>query len=415
MRAINIKKMHESNIMLVLNIIRANDRISRYEISKVTKLSPSAVSNIVNLLIQAGFVSEVSKENRGAGRKPIGLSLSDRVYFPIGIEVESDRITGVVINLAGEVVKQKIEYISPELSYNDILNKVIDIYFSLSEDFDQNQIIGLGVAIPGPVDAEKGISIFSVNLGWHNIAVEEILKRHIDKPIFIEQNIRAVTLAELWYGAGIGKDKIACIRVGSGVSAGFVINGDIYRGSNGVVGELGHTVVEIDGNRCRCGGQGCLESYVSTRILIDKVMEGIKNKVYTKVLLDGKDRIEVLEEIFGAGKNGDRFICNIFEEMGKYLGIGIANLINLFNPEVVIITGGLAKAEELLLNPVIKTVKSRVFPPIPGFNMPEITISKLGAFTCAIGAGTLVIEDIFLHPEKVDFHNFLGRNVEGKR
>jgi predicted NBD/HSP70 family sugar kinase len=400
MRAINIRKMHETNISLVLNAIRTNDGISRYEISKLTKLSPSAVSNIIDLLIKVGFVAEGPGETKGAGRRPIRLSLNDEIHFPIGIEIESDKITGVVMNLVGDVIKQVTEVISPEIEYKEILAKVVDIYFRLSKDFKYDQIMGLGVAIPGIVDNKNGVSIFSENLGWYKVPVVEFLKREIQAPIFIDQNIKAVTLGELWYGAGIGKKNIICIRVGGGVSAGFVIDGSIYRGSNGIVGEFGHTVIDLDGNRCRCGGQGCLESYVSTQILINKVLDGLKNKIYTQVSLKGKSREEMLEEIISAGKKGDRFILNIFEEMGRYLGVGISNLINLFNPEMVIIAGGLAKAEELLLEPVMRIVKLRTFPPIPDFAMPEITISKLGAFTCAIGAGTLVIEDIFLHPEK---------------
>jgi len=400
MRAINIRKMHETNISLVLNAIRTNDGISRYEISKLTKLSPSAVSNIIDLLIKVGFVAEGPGETKGAGRRPIRLSLNDEIHFPIGIEIESDKITGVVMNLVGDVIKQVTEVISPEIEYKEILTKVVDIYFRLSKDFKYDQIMGLGVAIPGIVDNKNGVSIFSENLGWYKVPVVEFLKREIQAPIFIDQNIKAVTLGELWYGAGIGKKNIICIRVGGGVSAGFVIDGSIYRGSNGIVGEFGHTVIDLDGNRCRCGGQGCLESYVSTQILINKVLDGLKNKIYTQVSLKGKSREEMLEEIISAGKKGDRFILNIFEEMGRYLGVGISNLINLFNPEMVIIAGGLAKAEELLLEPVMRIVKLRTFPPIPDFAMPEITISKLGAFTCAIGAGTLVIEDIFLHPEK---------------
>ena len=400
MRAINIKSMHESNISLILNIIRTSDGISRYEISKITRLSPSAVSNVVDLLIEEGFVSETPGETKNVGRRPMRLSLNNDVHFPVGIEIENDKITGVVINLAGEMVKQTTKYISTDMDHNKILEEVIDVFYLLSQDFSSEQIMGLGIAIPGIVDSKNGISILSENLGWRNVAVREILKTKIDVPMFIEQNIRAVTLGELWYGSGIGKNNLICVRVGSGVSAGFVINGSIYRGSAGIVGELGHTVVESDGNRCRCGSQGCLESYVSTQVLISKVLEGLNNRIYSQVSLEGKNRDEQLEEIFSAGKKGDRFILNIFEEMGKYLGIGISNLINLFNPELVVIAGGLSRAEELLLEPVIRTVKLHTFPPIPEFSIPEITISKLGAFTCATGVATFVIEDVFLHPEK---------------
>jgi predicted NBD/HSP70 family sugar kinase len=251
--------------------------------------------------------------------------------------------------------------------------------------------MGLGIAIPGSIDRKNGVCIFAPNFYWRNVPVKSFLTKYInDTEIFIEHNIKAVTLGELWFGAGIGKENLICVRVGSGVSAGFVVNGNLYRGYSDRAGELGHTVIERNGKKCRCGNYGCLETYVSTQVLIDRVLDGIKNGAYTQVSLKSKNREELLNEIIQAGKSGDRFVLNIFEEMGEYLGIGIANLVNLFNPELIIIAGELSKAEDLLLNPVRHTLKLHAFPPIP-----EVIVSKLGTYTCVVGAATYVIENKF--------------------
>lgn len=391
MKSINIKKMREANISLVLNTIRTKGPISRYDISKITNLSPSAVSSIVEILLNSGIIKETPAKETKIGRRPIELSMNDTNIYPLGIEIENDRISGIVMNLKGEILKKEIVFLNSNLEYENVLNKVVEVYKKLREDLFSKELMGLGVAIPGSLDRKNGICIFAPNLYWRNVPVKSFLTKYInDTEIFIEHITKAATLGELWFGAGIGKENLICVRVGSGVSVGFVINGNLYRGYTDRAGEFGHTVIERNGKKCRCGNYGCLETYVSTQVLIDKVLEGIKNGAYTQVSLNSENREELLNEIVNAGKNGDRFILNIFEEMGEYLGIGIANLVNLFNPELVIIAGGLSKAEELLLNPVRHTLKLHAFPPIP-----QVITSKLGIYACVVGAATCVIENKF--------------------
>lgn len=391
MRSINIKKMRESNISLVLNTIRTKGPISRYDISKITNLSPSAISSIVEVLLDSGLIKETPAKETKVGRRPIELSMNDSNLYPLGIEIENDRVTGIVMNLRGEVLKKEVIFLDSNLEYQNILNKVVEVYKRLKKDLLLDEIMGLGIAVPGSLDRKNGICIFAPNLFWRNIPIKPYLSQYItDTQIFLEHITKAATLGELWFGAGIGKENIICVRVGSGISAGFVINGSLYRGFSDRAGEFGHTVIERDGKKCRCGNYGCLETYVSTQVLIDKVLDGLKNRAYTQVSIEGKNREELLEEIIKAGKSGDRFILNIFEEMGGYLGIGIANLVNIFNPELVIIAGGLSKANDLLLNPVRHALKLHAFPPIP-----EVITSKLGEYTCVVGAATCVIENKF--------------------
>jgi len=391
LKPVNIKSMRIANISLVLDTIRRMGPISRYDISKITKLSPSAVSSIVENLISVGIIKESPAQVTKVGRRPIELTLNEVGYYPIGIEIEKDKITGILMALSGRVLRKE----SIVLYNNDVdmvLNGVVNIYRSLIDGVNKEDIIGVGLAVPGTINRKEGVCLFSPNLGWRNVKIKEYLSKYIEGvPIFIEHIVKAVTYGELWYGAGIGKDNLICVRVGSGVSAGLVLDGKIYRGPDDRAGEFGHTIIEKNGNKCKCGSYGCLESYVSTQVLYEKILEGIRKNAYTKVNLENKSRDEILDEIIEAGKSGDRFVLNIFEELGTYLGIGIANLINILNPEIVIIAGGLSKAEELLLDPVKRVVNLHAFPPIP-----EIITTKLGGLTGPIGAAAEVIEETLL-------------------
>jgi len=389
----------ESSISFVLDTIRKYGPINRYEIARKTSLSPATVTNITDKLIKAGFISEIPSSVSKRGRKPINLTLSNKNHLSIGIEIDAHYITGVVIGLDGDVQKsERIEVNSstPE----DIFQETVKVYNSLVSGLDRRKIIGLGIGIPGLIDPKNRKVVFSAVLGWKDVSVDGFLGI-MDVPIFIEDNVRAITLGELWYGAGIGKDNLLCIGAGRGISAGIVIDGAIYSGPNDRAGEFGHMVIEKDGKKCKCGNYGCLEPYVSTETIIEKVLEGIENNAYTR--FSPKDEDRLFEEIVQAGKEGDKFILNIFEEVGEYLGIGIANIINFFNPELIILADELSKAGELILEPVKRAIRLHALPPIP-----EIVISKLGALACAIGSATLAVKEL-LYSKSGQYIALMGR------
>jgi predicted NBD/HSP70 family sugar kinase len=304
-----------------------------------------------------------------------------------------------VIGLDGDV--QKSERIEVNRSTpEDIFQETVKVYNSLVSCLDRRKIIGLGVGIPGLIDPKNRMVIFSAVLGWRDVSVDEFLSI-IDVPLFIEDNVRAITLGELWYGAGIGKENLLCIGAGRGISAGIVIDGAIYSGPNDRAGEFGHMVIEKDGKKCKCGNYGCLEPYVSTETIIEKVLEGIENNAYTR--FSPKDEDRLFEEIVQAGKEGDKFILNIFEEVGEYLGIGIANIINFFNPELIILADELSKAGDLILDPVKRAIRLHALPPIP-----EIVISKLGSLACAVGSATLAVKEL-LYSKSDQYIALMGR------
>jgi glucokinase-like ROK family protein len=385
--------MRDSNIAVVLGMVRRNAPISRSDIARLSQLSPSTVSSIVDALITAGLVVEITARTAKSGRKPVLLDLNSRMHYPVGIEIETHCLSGLIMNLRGEILRFERVSMSPDMDYRSSLSRLVELYRNLTAGLPHEHIMGLGIASPGHVDSRSGQIVSSAQLGWRSVPVLDIVGSQVDVPVVIQSNITAVALAELWYGAGVGKDNIICVRVGSGIGAGLIINGQIYRGPQDRVGHFGHTVIERGGKRCRCGSFGCLETYVSTNVLLERVTEGLRTGAHTEVAFPSEDRDRRLEAIIDAGRQGDRLVLNLFEEMGEYLGLGISNLINLLNPELVILAGGMAKAGELILDPIRRHVALHAYPPIP-----EITTTKLGSDTVAVGAATLVIERVFDRP-----------------
>ena len=389
----NVQKMREANVRLVLNHIRRFASTSRSQIARMTSLSASTISGIVDRLIALDFVKESPVVSHRSGRRPIKLYLNDQEHYSVGIEIETGHLLGIVINLLGQVIKEQRVPISPFMGYSLILDKLAGLYHELVSDMSAKMITGLGIASPGYVDGALGQVVYSSNQNWRNVPVLDIVSPQVDVPVFIQSNITAVALGELWYGAGEGKRDIICVRVGSGIGAGLVLDGEIYHGPQHRAGHFGHMVIERGGNPCRCGDSGCLEAYVSTTRLIDRATEALGTGAFTHLVFPSEKRLDKLDAIIEAGLRGDRFILNVFAEMGELLGIGISNLINILNPELIILAGGMARAEELILEPVRRTVRLHAFPPIP-----EITTSALGPYTVAIGAATQAVEAAFRNP-----------------
>jgi len=373
----------ESSASLVLDTIRRYRPINRYEIAKRTSLSPATVTNVTNLLLNAGLICESPGSIPERGRRPTNLSLSDDNYLAVGMEIDTQHITGVVMGLGGKVLREKrinINKHAPEFVFKEVIN----LFNLLTEGFNKEGIVGLGIGIPGLISPTDKEVIFSAILDWRDVSVEEFIG-DFDTPYFIEDNVRAITLGELWYGGGRGRDNLLCVGAGRGISAGIVINGSVYAGPDDRAGELGHMVIEKDGKKCKCGNYGCLEPYVSTETIIRKALEGVENNAYTEFSPSEDNRL--FDEIVSAGKSGDKFILNIFEEVGEYLGIGIANIINLFNPQLIILADELMKAEDLILEPVRRMIRLYALPPVP-----EIVVSSLGTLACPVGSAALAIE-----------------------
>ncbi|HID96474.1 MAG TPA: ROK family transcriptional regulator [Candidatus Latescibacteria bacterium] len=386
------------NTSAVIDIIRRHGPVSRKQIAELTGLSPAALTNIVGNLIDQGLVHEVGLDVSSGGRKPILLQLNPDAGFVVGVDIGSVNLRVGVTDLAGKALAFNQEKSEAESGSQGLFDRVIHkIQVTIKDSgIDDGRIKGIGIGISAVVHPQTGVCLFCRNMpGWEGLAVRKMFTERLKKEVLIDDSMRTMALAEKRFGKGRGVDNMIHICLGNGVGAGIFIEGKMYRGSWGVAGELGHITVDENGPLCRCGNRGCLESLVSGRAIVQRALiylqEGVSSSIYAAVNGDlGKVTPEIIAE---AARKGDKVAHNIMNETGEHLGIGIANAVNLFNPELVVIGGGLAGAADLLLEPVTRTVKARGLQ--VAADSLKIEVSELGQKAGVLGAASLVLDELF--------------------
>lgn len=396
---LNIKgdllSMKEMNRRLILDVIRTNTNLSRSEIAKKTKLNPSTVTRITAELINEGVISEVGHADSQGGRKPILLDLVPDVVHIIGINVERNSIIGLVSNLIGTVIHQTI---LPIKSYSkaDIYNDIAAVIEGLMKKAaaEDRTLIGIGIAMHGLVDSDQGIILYPPAFGWKNLPIVDLLEKRFDLPVKLENNARAMALGESWFGAARGEKNFIALKVGHGIGSGIMLNGDIFRGVDFTAGEIGHTYVTVDGPLCDCGNYGCLETLASIKALTKRAQRSLKEGVASEILtLAGNPETVTHEHIFTAAQNNDPLALHLLQDAGRYLGMALANITNLLNPAKILIGGEILAGLEFVLPTLAATVKARAME-IPAQSL-AIEPIELGMNSVAIGAVTLILEDIF--------------------
>lgn len=392
----NLELMHELNTKQILRVIRRFSPISRSGIVEKTNLTAATVSRIVNKLIKFNLVNETGYGDSNGGRKPVLLELNPDSILTVGIDLEIDEVKGVIIDLNGKILLESKLSIKGKTEKDYIMNQVLAIIKKILAEKDYNKrVIGIGIGMHGLVDYAKGVSIFPPAFGWENVPVAEIVKKEFDLPVIIENNVRALTLAEYWFGVGKNFNNFICLKVGSGIGSGIFTEGSLYRGANNSAGEIGHTMVDEEGPLCSCGNYGCLESMASTPAIIKRTLKALKqgadSKIY-KLIMNNLDNLNE-EAIFLAADQGDRLARQILEDTGRFLGIGIANLINILNPEAVIISGDIVIVGDIILESLRATVQNRAL----SFPVKQVKIisSEMNKEGVAIGAATLILESVF--------------------
>jgi glucokinase len=252
-------------------------------------------------------------------------------------------------------------------------------------------MIGVGIAAAGILDTERGIITTSPNLlHWHNVPLRDIFADRLGIVTYVINDANAAALGEHRFGAGMGFDNIVYLTVSTGIGGGIIIGGELYSGTDGCAGEIGHMTVEANGPQCHCGNFGCLEALASGWAVAKTAIERINNggKSYIVELVDGKIDNITAEMVAAAARRGDQLAADIVAEAAKYLGVGLANLVNIFNPELIVIGGGLSKMGGMLLKPARKVLKERAFQ-LPA-QTARIVRARLGSNAGIIGAASYV-------------------------
>lgn len=396
----NKQLIKELNRALVVNTILNFGPISRTKISDITSLGLSTVSNIVADLIKKDFIYETGEEESSGGRRPILLEFNCNDRFVLGIKIGLDGIVIGLTNMKSQIL-DKVFTSSPvnqgEVTIFKVLIKAIQDLIS-NNKINRDKVIGCGIGVSGFVHQKEGVLISSKILGWREIRFKELLEEKYNFPVFVDKDVNTLTLAEKRFGVGEKLKNFICITIGKGIGAGIVIDGSIYHGTYGGAGDFGHIVIDKDGPLCYCGKRGCLEVFSSDQFIIDKTKEAVKSGKTTllKAFLkeeEGLDSISV-DMTLRAAREGDVIAKNIFQEVGRNLGIGVVNLISLFDPELIAVGGEGAKAGELIFHPIREVVINN----FPQKKEIEIVPLQLGEDGWLIGAAELVLSEVFKNP-----------------
>jgi glucokinase len=247
-------------------------------------------------------------------------------------------------------------------------------------------VAGIGIGCPGPLDRASGLVLTTPNLGWKNFPVRDLIAEPLGLPAVLDNDANCATYGEWWMGAGRGVDTLVGLTVGTGVGGGVVLGGRVLHGASDAAGEIGHMTINYGGRRCKCGNYGCLEAYASGPNIAARAVEGIEaGESSTLPDLVGGDLTRITAEtVFEAVLAGDELAATVLLETARYLGVGLANLINLVNPEVVVIAGGVTRAGSALLDPLRAEVRRRAF--LPAVSACRIVPAELGSEAGVIGA-----------------------------
>lgn len=388
-----------------LREIYFNGPISRQEICQHTGMSQATVTNVVAELLGEKIVQESGIKESDGGRPITLLTINPAYGFIIGIDVGETVIQVSAFDLSLRELQTVFRPLSLEENQPDqVVDHIVKGVESLLRDSDirRDQILGVGIGFPGLVDHKTGISIFAPNWGWHDVPIASILESRLDLPMALDNGAKAMALAESMFGAGRGVNNMVVVLVGTGVGAGIIEDGSLYRGAMNSAGELGHTVLEMNGRLCRCGKKGCLEAYVGAPGIISRYAELAQSNDPGLV----GDQKEMIRSIIQAAHEGNATAQRVLDDTLNYLSLGIGNLINLVNPEKVLLGGwvGILIGQEFLprleesLNPYALQQPLR---------RTEFGICQLREEAITKGAATLILEKFLqsagsspvLHPQ----------------
>jgi len=386
----------------IIKQIYFSTAISCSELSWRIKKSLPLTTRLVNELIHEGFVIETGYAPSTGGRRPIMYSLNADMLYIVSVAMDQFVARIAIMNLQNKTVSS-VEKFELPLQKNphalSILTERIDKFIKDS-GIPRNKIAGIGIGMPGFVDAKKGINYTFLKVSGTGIT--EFISEKTGLPVFIDNDSSLIALAELRFGSAVGKKNVMVINIGWGVGLGLVLNGELFRGHNGFAGEFSHIPLFANGKLCSCGKTGCLETETSLLVIIDKAKQGLSAGKLSMLKSSQLEHYEDANEaIIAAVHEGDRFAIDLFSEAGYNIGRGVAILIHILNPELIILSGRGSTAGKIWEAPIQQALNEHCIPRLAVNSALEI--SKLGYAAELIGAAALVMENYEKEIIKIDF------------
>jgi len=383
----NVKNINKHTILDLIRFTPGG--ISRVEIARRMDLTRAAVTANVNDLLATGIIREAESLNIPNGRPPVVLEINPTRGYVVGVDFGASHISLLVADLAAHALEET--EVPLDISQGPaVCLEQADQYLRASlakAGLSLKDILAIGVGVPGPIVAEAGIVLAPpIMPGWDRYPIRDTLEKKWGCPVSLNNDAGLGAMGEWAAGAGRGERNLAYIKVGTGIGCGLLLDGQIYRGVSGSAGEIGHLTVDESGPTCSCGNQGCLEALAGGRAIAIQAREAVRRGQRT--LLSNTPSIESLttREVAAAARNGDLLAQQILGRAGMFIGIALAGLVNLFNPGMVIIGGGVAQTGDILLEPIRQAVQRRSLP--AATRAVRITTAMLGRRSSSLGAVT---------------------------
>lgn len=383
--------MKELNRKLAFEILKDAHSISRPELAQKTGLSKATISLLVDELLQTGLVVESGFGDSSGGRPPLILRFDPDAAYAVGACMHEYDWTIVVVNLDAQVLRRHKVHIveeTPDASVAALSRGIRTI----TEGISHKTLPAIGLGTPGLVDIRNGLIKLAADIGWVDVPFRELVELSLGLDTYIANRSKVGALAEFWHGTSKGVKDLIYVSIGTGVAAGIIHQGRLFLGANSSAGELGHLTIVPDGPLCPCGNRGCLQQLVSEQAIANLARQRLRRNPGSLLRGSTGNHPELISarDVFVAAEQGDAVALETLDEIASYLGIALAGLINLFNPEVIFLGGPVGEASAVLAEKIKEKVQHRAM----SYPMSAVQIqrSSLGTDAGAIGASVLVLQ-----------------------
>lgn len=392
------------NKVRILDLIRELGEVSRPLLAEVLDINLPTISHLTKELLDTRLICGNGFEKSVGGRRAERLILNPQFATALGLELSLTGIRGVLADLGGHILDRHEGGSPVPGTPDEIVGAVLAVAEALlAKAPASRKPVGVGLSVAGLTDESGRVSRkFPHRENWSDVPLAQLLERRLGLPALLENDVQAATLAERRHGAARGAENMLYLHIGHGIACGIVVGGRLYTGATRNAGEFGHTIVEPQGPICYCGNYGCLESLASPSAILDRALQAIRKGVQSTVASasSGNLRAVSAESIFLAAGQGDRLASNVVTQAAEYIGLGLANLVNFFNPETVVFGGAvLARGHKVFNEAIERTFRSRVLPILQ--HQTRIVPSALGKDAAAVGGSMLIFEDLFDRPERL--------------
>jgi glucokinase-like ROK family protein len=381
--------MKRLNRSAVLELLREQGPLSRARIARILHLSPATVTRIVNELMEENLVLDMGTDDSTGGRRPTLLEFNYAANAIIGIDMGGTNIVGALADLGGNILQEASLPSSSGDGRKDGLEQLIEVIEQLLRNprLEDQELRGIGIGVPSITLHQEGVVVWAASLGWRNLPLKKILEDRFQVPVFAENDVNLAALGESWYGTGKGTGNLVCISIGTGIGAGIVIGGKLYRGHSESAGEVGYLVPDSSYLGNQYEHFGCIETLSAGPGIVRRALAMMERNGDTllRELTGGDSKTLTAEKVFEAARRGDPLAQEVVDETVDYLSLIVASVAAILNPELIVLGGGVARSADLLVEPIRRRVEGVV--PV----MPVIKASELGESAAVMGAIAMVL------------------------